>query len=336
LTSRNILLAERAFGLLGISIACWMVYRLGPSRIMANIRSIGWGFLAVTAFKSAQYLLETLAWMLIASQKNVRMPFWLTFKTVLEGEALNYLTLTRMGGEPLKAVAFRESLGLARSAAAVIVLKFCNLLGFWLLVCGGFALALYSSDLPADAKTKISIGIAFFTVMIVSASWMQRIGLFGPLSWILEKFEAPSEWIREHLRRLTRLDDHVLETYRSKPWRISAAALLCTLSWVEEIFFIWLALRFLHLNTDWKSAAVAGSLALLFNHMLFFVPWRAGTQEGTLVLAFTLLKLSEPAGLSIAILKRFREMIWVFAGLILFAMETLRTPYSWNVQTPAK
>ncbi|MBI3012019.1 MAG: hypothetical protein HYY63_00150 [Elusimicrobia bacterium] len=40
-----------------------------------------------------------------------------------------------------------------------------------------------------------------------------------------------------------------------------------------------------------------------------------------MVLTFTILGLSEPLGLSLAILRRMRELVLVFLGLILFSLE---------------
>ncbi len=326
------MLAERAFGFVGLGITFWMIFRLGPSRIWSNLHLVSWGFVVFTALKGMEFLFESYAWMLIGSKPGEKIPFCQAFKSIIEGNALNYITLTRMGGEPLKAMAFREKMGLARSAASAIVLKFCNLLGFWLVISGGFVLALFSTDLTLGIKFRIGVGIGLVTVFIASASLLQRVGIFSPISWILKKFEAQAEWMREHILHLSRLDEHVFETYRSGPWRISVSVLLCALVWVEELFFIWLVLKFLHMGEAWSTAAIAGTIALLLNQLLFFIPWRAGSQEGTMVLSFTLLGLSEPAGLSIAILKRFRELIWVFAGLIFFALETLKSPEKASTQ----
>lgn len=333
-TARTILLWERGIGIAGMGITCWMLYRLGPSRIAANLHLVNWGFFILAGLKAAEYLLESFAWKLIASEKNRKIPFGRAFLYTLEGNSLNYITLTHMGGEGLKAVAFREKIGLARSAAAAVVLKFCTLLGFWLVISGGFILALFSADLPVKVKVYFGIGITLVTAIILSASWVQRVGIFGPFVRLLQKFESQMESLREYVLHLTRLDEHILETYRSRPWRVSAAVLLCSLVWVEEIFFIWLGLRFLRLEENWFIVVIAGSISLLLNRFLFFVPWRAGSQEGTLVLAFTILGLSEPVGFSIALLKRLRELLWVFLGLSAFAIETLKNPRIADVQNP--
>src|SRR5438552_2183816 len=81
---------------------------------------------------------------------------------------------------------------------------------------------------------------------------------------------------------------------------IAVSTFLCAISWIEEIFFVWLTLHFLKIRESWFLPTLIGTLSLLLNHLFFFVPWRAGTQEGTMVLTFTLLNLQQSTGLSLA------------------------------------
>lgn len=317
---------ERAIGIVGLLVLCWMIVRLGPVRIAANLHTVSWGFFLMVAFKGVRYFCQTIAWKLILTQAQRKIGFWKLFKINLEGESLNYITITRMGGEPLKAIAIKEHSSLAQAAASVIVLKFCYIFGFWLTIAGGFIAILLDADVTGEIKRGVGMGLVALTIFILFFSWIQKRGMFSPLSWFLRQFQSKREWISRQVLRLTRLDQEILETYRSKPVRVSVSALLQALGWVEELFFIWLALHFLKLDETWVLPTLIGMMSLLMNSLFFFVPWRAGTQEGTMVLAFTLLDLSEPMGLSLAILRRMRELVWIFAGLILFALESVPTP----------
>lgn len=316
---------ERVLGILGIGILCWMIYRLGPGHISANLHTVSWGFFLMVLFKGMRYLAQTLSWRLLLGEERKKVSFWKLFKTNLEGESLNYITITRMGGEPLKAWGIKEKVSLAHSAASVIVLKFCTILGFWIVISSGFLTILFNTDVTSEIKKYVGIGVIIVTIFLISISWIQKIGMFRPVSWILKQFRSKKEWIATQVLRLTKLDDKILETYRSYPGRVSSSTLLTAIGWAEEFFFIWLAFYFLKINETWVLPTLIGTMSLLLNSFFFFVPWRAGTQEGTMVLTFTLLNLSEPTGLSVAILKRMRELVWIFSGLILFALETAPT-----------
>lgn len=323
---------ERAFGIAGLCILSWMIHKLGPSRIANNLHMVSWGFFLMVLSKGTRYLLQTVAWKLILAQERGKIAFWKLFKIILEGESINYITITRMGGEPLKIYAIKNDVPLATAAASVIVLKFCTILGFCMTISIGFIAILIKADVTGAIKFKMGIGLISLAIFLLMFSWVQKIGMFRPLKWILNQFQSKREWIDNQVIRLTRLDNKILETYRSQPTQITLSAFLNTLVWFEEIFFIWLVFHFLHMGEEWILIALIGTMSLLLNSFFFFVPWRAGTQEGTMVLTFTLLNLSESVGLSLAILKRMRELLWVFAGLIFFALESTpsesKTPVS--------
>lgn len=315
---------EKALGFVGLVVIFWMVHRLSPVRILANLRLVGWGFFLMVLMQGLHYLFETMAWRsILGHDDRKKVGFWKMFKINLQGEALNYITLTRMGGEPLKVISISDSVGLAHSAASVIVQKFCVIFGFWLTIAVGFLAVLFHADVTGEIKNKMAFGLLALTVFILLASWLQRMGMFSPLSWVLKQFQSKWHWVSDQVLRLTHLDSKILETYHSRPLQVSAAIFFNAFAWIEEILFIWLTVYFLKMDEHWFTPVLVGTIAMMMNSLFFFVPWRAGTQEGTMVLSFNLLNLSEPAGLSVAILRRLREMVWIFAGLILFALESL-------------
>lgn len=324
---------EKAFGLFGLGIVAWMIYRLGPGRIATNLHTVSWGFFVMTAVAGFRFVCETFAWRLILAEAGRKVGILKLFRTVLEGEALNYITLTRVGGEPLKALAIRDKSSLTQSAASVIVLKFCTLFGFWLVISAGFLAIFFHAEVDSQLKLWSGLGLLAFGILLASLSRIQQSGLFRPLAWVLGKFELEREWVSHQVMRLARLDEHIIETYRSKPGRIFLSVLMSAVGWAEEIFFIWLAIYFLNIQENWFLPTLIATLSMLLSSLFFFVPWKAGTQEGTMVLTFSLLDLSEPMGLSIAILRRVAEIFWVFLGLALFAVETVN---SGSVKTAVK
>lgn len=314
---------EKAFGVVGFGIACWMIYRLGAARIALNLHLVNWGFFIIAFSKGFGFIFQSLAWKLILGKEGRKISFKKIFCTVLAGESLNYITLTKMGGEPIKIYGIKDPLTLAQAASSVIVLKFCTLLGFWLTLTIGFISILFNVDMSPEVKLKIAIGFTITTVFLLFISIMQKIGISGPTAWLFKKIQTQRAWLSETVARLTRLDTHILETYQKNPIQILLAAAICMFIWIEEFFFIWLVFRFLNIHENWLLPSLIGTLSLLLNSLFFFVPWRAGTQEGTMVLSFSLLNLSEPLGLSVAILRRMRELLWVFIGLVVYSLDSI-------------
>jgi uncharacterized protein (TIRG00374 family) len=316
---------EKAFGVAGLFISAWMIYRLGPQRIAENLHTVGWGVFLIILTRALHYLFETAAWKLVLAERGRGLSFFRLLIILLQGESLNYITVTKVGGEALKAYAIRQRTGLALSAASVIVLKFCTLVGFWIVIFGGFLAILFNAAVEPKVKGAVGVGLVAVTLLILTLSWIQKIGLSGPLSWIIRPLELRWKQLSGFALRLARVDRHIVEMYRSGGLRVGVATLLCVLSWIEEIVAVWVLLQFFGMPESWFIPTLIATTALLLNSLFFFVPWKAGTQEGTMVLTFTILGLSEPLGLSIAILRRLRELFWVFLGLVLFSIESLTT-----------
>ncbi len=154
ITEKGLQNFERAFGVVGFGIIVWMVYRLGPARIAANLHKVNWGFFLMFLSRTVRYLAQTLAWRLILAQEGKKIGFLRLFRINLEGESLNYITLTRIGGEPLKVLGLIDKIPLAQSAASVVVLKFCNIFGFWLVISLGFLAILFNTDVAGGNKKR--------------------------------------------------------------------------------------------------------------------------------------------------------------------------------------
>jgi hypothetical protein len=64
--------------------------------------------------------------------------------------------------------------------------------------------------------------------------------------------------------------------------------------------------------------------------ILFFVPAKAGTQEGGKMLIFSLLGLDPAKGLSLAIARRIRELTWAGIALLIWRRQrSLKRNQGW-------
>jgi uncharacterized membrane protein YbhN (UPF0104 family) len=80
-----------------------------------------------------------------------------------------------------------------------------------------------------------------------------------------------------------------------------------------------LMLYFLGIPLSVTRVVVVEVVSSTVDALLFFVPGKIGTQEGSKVLAFTILGLDPAKGMSLAILRRIRELTWAAIGLVLLS-----------------
>jgi uncharacterized membrane protein YbhN (UPF0104 family) len=122
---------------------------------------------------------------------------------------------------------------------------------------------------------------------------------------------------------LARLDSEVVRFYQ-QPTAFLASTSCFLLGWMMGIVEVWLILHFLGIEGGWHTAITIEVLAQVIDAALFFVPARAGTQEGGFVLIFTLLGLPPAKGLAMAIIRRLRQLCWALVGLIVLSSHRSR------------
>ena len=79
------------------------------------------------------------------------------------------------------------------------------------------------------------------------------------------------------------------------------------------------------------TALSIGGLSVFIKGGTFFIPGSLGAQDAGNLLLVTAFGYSEVAGITFALLRRFRELVWIALGLVCFALATrgageVRTP----------
>src|SRR5207302_1232032 len=80
---------------------------------------------------------------------------------------------------------------------------------------------------------------------------------------------------------------------------------------------IRLILYFLHVPAGWATAVAIEGLSILVDQAFFYVPAKIGTQEGGKYFIFLLLGLNPASGFALGVVRRLREIAWVFVGLLI-------------------
>src|SRR3989454_3545577 len=85
---------------------------------------------------------------------------------------------------------------------------------------------------------------------------------------------------------------------------------------------VYLILYVLGLPVDWRTAIAIEALAVFAKGGTAFIPGSVGGQEAGTVLVFVAFGLTEAAGVTFALVRRVREIIWIAFGLWALAMQS--------------
>lgn len=309
--------------LLGLVTLMALVVHIGPERISRAGTRLGTVGVAVMLMPSTlMYLLDCLGWRFTLGQHSAAVPFSRLFVIRTAGELVNATTpAAYVGGEPLKAHLLKQFAipmvdGLASVIAAKTAMTIAQIvyillgigLGMWILFPSGSTDAGHVLSLAAALSLALLLfGTALFILI-------QRRGLFTFLLTVLGRCRirvAPLEARRE---KLLALDNSILRfyTHARTPFLFSTTAFL--FGWLVEAMEVYVILLYLGEPIDLLTALSIDALSTFIKGGTFFVPGSVGAQEAGNLLLLRAFGYSDVTGITFALLRRARELLWIAIG----------------------
>jgi len=312
---------ERGLLAAGVVLFAVLVQRLGPADVWSNLRLIGWGFVLVIGQEAVAYLLNTVGWRYaFASPRPV--PFRALLAARLAGEAINNLTPTAtIGGEVVRARMLEGRCEPHTAWASVAVAKLSQTAAQMLFVFVGLVAVVRDVPLPDGFRRGLYIGLGAITVGLLLGIALQRRGLFGAAARLAERLGLR---VPQALHaQLADLDAEIARVYADPAaFAISVAGFFG--GWCMGAVEVYIVLSCLQLEPTWTRAFTIEVLAVAIDALFFFVPAKAGVQEGGKALIFSLLGLDPAKGLVLGIVRRVRELSWSLVGLVVLTRHQAR------------
>jgi putative membrane protein len=320
---RMLQLVERLLLLGGLLLLGFLIYQLGARDVLVNLRLVGWGIVPIVAQEAFAYVANTLGWLTAFPSGGRRVPFPALLQARIAGDAVNYVTPTAtLGGEFVRTRFLQGQANPTAIMASVAVAKLAQTVGQIAFVIVGLAIILDETPLPSRIRYGLLAGLAAFTTMAVALVFVQRRGMFAPLLGVAQRLGFAAH-APELMRRLRHLDAEIARFHLDANGAFLVSAFNFFLGWAMGIVEIYLILWFLEAGPSLQRALTIEVLSVAIDGMLFFVPLKAGTQEGGKVLIFTLLGLDPAKGLALGIVRRIRELTWASIGLLILSRRQL-------------
>jgi uncharacterized protein (TIRG00374 family) len=315
--------------LLGLLTLIALIGHVGPARIIEATAGLGPVALLVILLPSVlMYALETLGWRLTLGQYAGAVSFGHLLAIRSAGEVVNMTTPTAyIGGEPLKAYLLRpHGVPLVDGLASVVIAKTTMTLAQVLFILLGIGLSFWivpqgvavagsdgSAHVPVVAAL-FSVGLLLFGAMLFVA--VQRRGLFATLLGLLRRCRVRLPFLESREETLRALDRTIIEFYNRarRPFLFSTGA--CFLGWLAEALEVYAILYYLGPPVDALTSISLGAFAVLIKGGTFFIPGSVGAQEGGNLLLLMAFGYSDLMGITFAIVRRVRELVWIAIGLV--------------------
>ncbi len=277
---------------------------------------IGWFVFIIPALFLIWNLFATCAWLRIiqATSNGKKTNFWNLYLIRIQGQALNLVVpLCGLGGEALRMVKISTETGMRSGVTSVAADKTVDILAEAVLaLVGGIAAARFF-PYPATSFILSLVGIGLLAGLFAFWKKIGRIALkvlpFGKGRTIFYSFSNDKR-IRHGIQKafLHHFVEHILMAGEI----VLIAHLLGTNLGIQEILLV---------NT----------ISSLFNLMFVFIPGRLGAYECSTAWAFRLLSLQPAAGVSVALIRRARQLLVCCAGIIVMALQKGTTRHMHSV-----
>ena len=308
----------RVFLAAGIALFVFLLWRIGPGVLAADLRRVGARLGILVALGAATFAFDTLGWRFAIPREERGIPFRSLFAMRIAGDAVNYVTPSAaVGGELVRIALLRRFVPAVPAIASVVLLVIVQFFSQLIFVAAGIVYCLprllagrYAAlaAIPLGFLAALAAGLVF---LAVRSDGFRRI----------DRFTRRFAWLRRFAdaQNAEALDREIFGAFRSRPADLAAAVICFLAAWSVGVVEAWLILRFLHAPVSWGTAFSIESLSVLIETAFFFVPAKAGTQEGGKVAIFAALGLSAADGFALGFVRRLRELTWAMVGLVTFA-----------------
>jgi putative membrane protein len=309
------------FFILGVALLGFVISQTDITHALSLLRQIGWGFIAIFALYFVGFMIDVYAWQLATPGVPLDVK-WLYrfFQVRLAGEAFNTVTPTAsMGGEAVKAIMLKNlyGVGYRDGTASLIIAKTMIVVGLVAFLAIGFVLMQSSPKLSDTYKLLSGVGLAAFAIGIGLFVLVQRYKITSLAGTALGRSRLFAR-INNLLKPLHEVEDRLVHFYTRQPGRLITVFTLSFINWVLGIFEIWMVMNFIGHPVTLTDAWIIETVAQLVRSATFFIPASIGAQEGAFLIVGAAITGQPSFGLTVALARRIREIVWSVWGLSVF------------------
>ncbi|HJP91500.1 MAG TPA: lysylphosphatidylglycerol synthase domain-containing protein [Pyrinomonadaceae bacterium] len=309
------------FGLVGLLLFAYFVSRAGVGEILSGIQRLGAGFILILAVSSMRYIVRALAWIRCIEPPH-RLPFRDAVAARLMGDALgNIIPFVSVAvSEPSKAVFVKDRVPLIVGLSGLAIENIFYSLSVALFIFAGTATLLLTFSLP-KALRYASIGALVTTLIIIPLAYLIIRSEWRILSGVLGFLDKRGAWPKVTTRFKPKAEnfEELFYGFYAKSQRsflsIFALDMCFHLAGVVEIF---ITLSFISpVAPTITQAFILESVNRIINVAFKFIPLRAGVDEGGTGQVSKVLGFARGIGVTLAIVRKGRDIFWSAIGLIL-------------------
>jgi len=270
----------------GVALLAWTIASVGPRELVAQLRALAPVLVLVLALAAVRFWLQAAGWRMAMAAAH--RPAWRdVFAAVVAGEAAGYFAWGPVSREPMKAWLVAHRVPQPTALAAAVVERFFYSLAAGALIVAGIALA--------------AIRFHFVGRFLLGHGVAGVATLAGRRYW----------------HRFAREPQHSRSTV--------AALVACAMAQeISNLLEAYVVLAWLGAAPSVAAVVVLEGVSRLMNGAGQFIPGKLGVTEAATTALAEGLRLGGAHGLSLALARRARSLVWGASGVGLVAYRAAR------------
>ena len=306
----------------GLLTLVFLVWHIGPGQIYEAASQLGTiGLFVLLIPSTIMYVVEAYGWKITLGPSAKNIPFWRVLAIRTAGEVVNMTTPTAyVGGEPLKAYLLtKHHVPMVEGLASVVIAKTTMTIAEVVFILMGIALAFWSVGADGSSGQSVAAGlvsVGFLVLVTAAFVFVQQQGLFTWLLKFLRKIGLKIHYLEVREKKLQSLDRTILDFYRDNRLTFCSSIGLFFVGWMAEALEVYIIIYFLGGPAMALSAISISALSVFIKSGTFFIPGSLGAQDGGNMLLLRAFGYSDVTGITFALIRRFRELVWIGLGLL--------------------
>jgi uncharacterized membrane protein YbhN (UPF0104 family) len=212
---------------------------------------------------------------------------------------------------------------MAEGAASVVIAKTTMTIAEVFYILTGIALAFWILGAGSSAGQTITAALLSVGLLVCSIAgfvFIQQRGLFASILSLVKKLGVRIQFLEAQEEHLRSIDQTIRNFYSHHQKAFYASMGVYFLGWMAESLEVFGIIYLLGGSVSILSALSIGALAVFIKGGSFFIPGSLGAQDAGNLLLLQAFGYSDVTGITFALLRRFRELVWIGIGLLCLAM----------------
>ena len=304
-------------GLLGLMLLAYLVRRVGPSRLLEGIASVGWGLVLVIALAGLSHVVRAWAWRLTLLDAGHRVSFGRMFALRLASEAAGQIgVFGQVFGDTWRVARLGVQVPLAARITSVALDRMLFTLSSTVVTFVGIVSVIFLLPLPAQVALYAKIfGMALVALVCLAVVAVhRRWALISGPAGALGRLGKIGRWLESKRETIGAVEKSLLDFFHHSPKAFRESFILYMVGQVTAVVEVYLILRLMGYHAGFTSALAIEGLTKLVNVIGMINPGNAGTYEGGNMLLARLASAGATAGLTLGLIRRVRALFWAGAG----------------------